>query len=133
MKRGAFFLDNNINRNSICIGPPNLQSKPKIHYLMGILFFHFHQFNMHQVQPRAQSSKAATAWAVGPCSVFQPLSGSPGKVWDSSQLAKRWVHVQPGKAAQRPFLLLGMKWAMSSMKSLTTGVESRSDINIFAV
>jgi hypothetical protein len=54
-------------------------------------------------------------------SVF--CSCSLWRVGNSSQ--KRWVHIQPGKAAQQSFLLLGMKWALSSMKSLTTGVETR--------
>lgn len=98
---------------------------------MGILFFQFHQFNTQQVQPRARSSLQRKPRQQPHAACFQPFSGRLGRVWDSSREDE--FMFSPGKAVQQPFLLLCMKWAMSSMKSLTTGVEIHSDINIFAV
>lgn len=98
---------------------------------MGILFFQFHQFNTQQVQPRARTSLKRKPRQQYHAACFQRFSGRPGTVWDSSREDE--FMFSPGKAAQWPFLLLCMKWAMSGMKSLTTGVEIHSDINIFAV
>lgn len=124
-------LPDNIHRNRICIGPPTLQRKPR--YITSWVLYSFSSTNLtlsrSNLRQEAASGESPGQRSVQRRRVWGPSPQPRGRV---GPLTKRWVHVRPGKAAQQPFLLLSMKWALSSMKSLTTGVELRSDINIFA-